>query len=419
MAYLSGPNVEEDPAVSQSNPRDGVTEDDKAKAAGVIQVQQSLVNLAKVPGLHFLLEELPRPSNAAWDEWIRSRCVDTMDGGMTLCVGAKEFHFFPQTLAKTFCGNSKAVKDAQYQNLTKPTPPMSWANDNHDRVASPARTNWNRVAQIARRAGADDKSDSASDASSEDISSSGNASEHLTHEERQERRQRRLDAREARKKNAKMMDLQYFLEMVDQKHRYGSNLRKYHAHWKTEETKQNFFYWLDLGEGKNVELPECSRERLNKEQVRYLSREERLNYLVIVGDKGRLVWAKNGEKVWTKDELYKDSIKGILPVTDPTPQFRYNIRPEGVDSGSTTSESEADSEDDSDDDSDENTAGDEGERYVNEDFHRARGLAKVKHLNTAVIFNHLVRKSLKKGHKWIFVGCLNIFFKCRADWSDC
>ena len=54
-------------------------------------------------------------------------------------------------------------------------------------------------------------------------------------------------------------------------------------------------------------LPECSRERLDREQVRYLSREERLKYLVNVDKDGLLVWAKNGEKVWTKDEIYKDS----------------------------------------------------------------------------------------------------------------
>ena len=35
-----------------------------------------------------------------------------------------------------------------------------------------------------------------------------------------------------------MMDLQYFLEMVDLKHRYGSNLRTYHEEWKKADTKE-------------------------------------------------------------------------------------------------------------------------------------------------------------------------------------
>lgn len=172
-----------------------------------------------------------------------------------------------------------------------------------------------------------------------------------------------------RKKTAKMMDLQYFLEMVDQKHRYGSNLRKYHNYWKMQDTTQNYFYWLDHGDGKDVELPECSRARLDKEQVRYLSREERLNYLVRINEQGLLVWAKNGELVWTKDELYKDSINGIVPISDPTPKFKYNVPPpDGNDSESSSSEeSEDDDEDEDIHDEDDNTAGDEGERYVNEE----------------------------------------------------
>jgi hypothetical protein len=36
-------------------------------------------------------------------------------------------------------------------------------------------------------------------------------------------------------------------------------------------------------------------------------------------------------------------------------------------------------------------------------FHRASGLAKVKHVSAAALFNHMIRSSLKKGHKWIFV----------------
>ena len=82
-----------------------------------------------------------------------------------------------------------------------------------------------------------------------------------------------------------MMDQQYFLELVDQKHRYGSSLRKYHDCWKMQDTKQPFFYGLDEGAGEEIERPECNRERLDREQVRYLSREERLKYLVNVDEK--------------------------------------------------------------------------------------------------------------------------------------
>jgi len=184
---------------------------------------------------------------------------------------------------------------------------------------------------------------------------------------------------------------------VDQKHRYGSNLRKYHSYWKTQDTDQNFFYWLDQGDGRNVDLPERSRARLDKEQVRYLSREERLNYLVKVNEQGLLVWAKNGELVWTKDELFRDSVNGIVPVDDPAPTWRYNVPPPDRDQSDHSSSGES-----SVGDSEDNTSGDEGERYVNEDFHRAKGPAKIKHVSAAVLFNHMIRTSLKKGHKWIF-----------------
>lgn len=93
---------------------------------------------------------------------------------------------------------------------------------------------------------------------------------------------------------------------------------------------------------------------------------------------------------------------GIVPTNDPTPAFTHNITPE-------TSSSECSSSESSDDESEEDeqsltTAPDEGENYINEDFHRARGPAKLKYVSAGVVFNHMIRKSLQKGHKWIFVA---------------
>lgn len=194
-----------------------------------------------------------------------------------------------------------------------------------------------------------------------------------------------------------MMDLQYFLEMVDQKHRYGSNLRAYHEQWKKAETHENFFYWLDKGEGRNFEHPTVSRERLDQERVRYLSREERLNYLVTIDSEGRLCWAKNGERISSTVE-FKDSLNGIVPVDDDTPAYGQNdkihdgqsknIKRWSVSSSSSSSESET-----------------EAEHYVNEDLNRAKGLAKIKHVSAATILNHLLRSSVKP-NSWIFVSLL-------------
>ena len=145
-----------------------------------------------------------------------------------------------------------------------------------------ARQKWKKVVEIARRAGADDPDET-----------------NHTHDEESSDRQKQLQERNEREKTAKMMDLQYFLEMVDPKHRYGSNLRAYHDHWKNADTHENFFFWLDSGEGRRYEHPTVSRERLEAEQVRYLSREERMKYLVTVDSEGRLCWAKNGERINT------------------------------------------------------------------------------------------------------------------------
>ncbi|KAK3086977.1 hypothetical protein LTR53_019940, partial [Teratosphaeriaceae sp. CCFEE 6253] len=117
------------------------------------------------------------------------------------------------------------------------------------------------------------------------------------------------------------MGLEYFLEMVDQRHRYGSNLRRYHQEWNKSDTRENFFYWLDYGEGQAVDLEDRPRKRLDTEQVRYLSREDRVKYLVEIDGQGRFCWVKNGRPVTTSTE-FKDSINGIVPVDDTTPTWR-------------------------------------------------------------------------------------------------
>jgi hypothetical protein len=282
----------------------------------------------------------------------------------------------------------EVVKDAQYKHLTTPQAPVKG-----DSTEASGRAKWTRATKIAQRAASDD--DSVSEVSDLSESQPESTIQKMSPEEKRLRNERRAAAKAARKKSAKMMDLQYFLEMVDQKHRYGSHLRKYHAYWKALDTDQSFFYWLDYGDGLHMDMPECSRKKLDKEQVRYLSREERLNYMVKIDEKGLLRWAKNGDLVWTKDELYKDSIKGIVRISENIPEYKYNVPPPGAESSSSDEdegEALADKENDDDD------------RYVNEEFHRAKGPQKLKHVSAAVLFNHMIRTSMKKGHEWIFVA---------------
>ena len=201
------------------------------------------------------------------------------------------------------------------------------------------------------------------------------------------------------------MDLPYFLEMVDLKHRYGSNLRAYHAEWKKSDTHENYFQWLDYGEGKNVELEHCSRQRLEKEQVRYLSREERMQYLIDVEEQGRLRWHKNGERVWTTID-YRDSVEGIVPTDSKVKSYRQDeiaaLEPQkshevnqldGADTSSTDSISKASS----------NDSYDASRRYPDPPgLKRAKGPAKLVHVTPAVILNRLMRTTVKQ-NTWIFV----------------
>ncbi|OQD75414.1 hypothetical protein PENDEC_c007G06291 [Penicillium decumbens] len=195
----------------------------------------------------------------------------------------------------------------------EPTPPpreyqqdasKGYISHSVDTSFSPARQNWHRAVNVAMQASVDD--DRTADTNHADQKKAGSHSE-ILHETA-----------------PKMMDLEYFLEMVDAKHRHGSNLRAYHTLWKNSPTSQNFFYWLDQGEGKDVDLPQRPRERLEKEQVRYLSPEERYNYLVKIDSTGRFRWANNDELVDTDDNRYRDSLHGVVPVEDDTPGFKGN-----------------------------------------------------------------------------------------------
>ncbi|KAL9088720.1 MAG: hypothetical protein Q9165_006029 [Trypethelium subeluteriae] len=283
---------------------------------------------------------------------------------------------------------------AQYRSRTKPRSSRKHAaispstvadksspnSSERYRSSSDALQNWKKATTIAKHAGSDDTSDT---------SGEEGMTESQLHEHRSKKRERKRE----REKWAKMMDLQYFLEMVDQKHRYGSNLRAYHAEWKKADTNENFFYWLDEGAGRNVELPTVSRERLDREQVRYLSREERQQYLVSVNKEGLLCWAKNGERISTTVE-FKDSVHGIVDKNDSTPTYREAAGANHPDS--------------SDDEDTESEAGSsvvshEGEHYVNHELEEAKGFRKVQHVSASTIMNHLLRKSVKP-NSWIFVA---------------
>lgn len=191
------------------------------------------------------------------------------------------------------------------------------------------------------------------------------------------------------------MGLEYFLEMVDEKHRYGSHLRAYHAKWKEADTNENFFYWLDYGDGRSVEVPTCSREKLEKDQVRYLSREERYKYLVKINKQGRLYWAKNGELVNTNMD-FRDSLEGIVKQESSIPAFREEVL------GKTHAQQDPKNTDYSSESGSEGSET-EGQHYVNRELGQAHGVHKVQYVSAAALLNHLLQSTTKK-NTWIFVS---------------
>ncbi|PNY26768.1 Uncharacterized protein TCAP_03296 [Tolypocladium capitatum] len=290
-----------------------------------------------------------------------------------------------------------AIREAQFRQSTKPRVragvdgaggEVLALDDAVDKRPASARVNWKKASLVVRRAGHDDASSD---------SSSGSDLEDLSPEARAEARRKRDEANTRRRQAARMMDRQYFLEMVDSKHRYGGNLHMYHEEWKKSDTTENFFYWLDHGQGKHIELDTCPRDRLEREQVRYLSREERQYYLARVDAEGRLCWARTGARIDTT-EAYKDSIRGIVPADDPTPAFNPATHPTDDDGavGDTRSESSAEPRREADRAAKYLDAADPG-------FDEAHGLKRVTHISASTVFNKLLRKTVRN-NTWIFVA---------------
>eukprot|EP00741_Cyanophora_paradoxa_P020861 tig00021318_g20139.t1 len=88
-----------------------------------------------------------------------------------------------------------------------------------------------------------------------------------------------------------LLETEHWLELTDVKHRYGSNLCPYYLAWRSSDTTQHFFAWLDSGEGKGLDLPERPRAVLEEQRVTYCTEAMRAQYEVGVEDgTGRLVF---------------------------------------------------------------------------------------------------------------------------------
>ncbi|XP_074321386.1 IQ domain-containing protein IQM2-like [Silene latifolia] len=100
---------------------------------------------------------------------------------------------------------------------------------------------------------------------------------------------------------AQKLALQHWLEAIDPRHRYGHNLHFYYTNWLHSQSREPFFYWLDIGEGKEVNLEKCSRCKLQQQCIKYLGPMERKAYEVAVED-GKFLYTQSGEILDTSSE---------------------------------------------------------------------------------------------------------------------
>ncbi|XP_028774223.1 IQ domain-containing protein IQM1-like [Neltuma alba] len=100
---------------------------------------------------------------------------------------------------------------------------------------------------------------------------------------------------------AQKLALQHWLEAIDPRHRYGHNLHLYYDVWFESQSTQPFFYWLDVGEGREVNLEKCPRSTLQRQCIKYLGPKERQEHEVIV-EGGKLMYKQNGSLLDTDDK---------------------------------------------------------------------------------------------------------------------
>ncbi|PQP97359.1 IQ domain-containing protein IQM4-like [Prunus yedoensis var. nudiflora] len=99
---------------------------------------------------------------------------------------------------------------------------------------------------------------------------------------------------------AQKLALRHWLEAIDPRHRYGHNLHMYYDIWFNSGSSQPFFYWLDVGDGKEENLEKCPRTDLQRQCIQYLGPKEREAYEVIV-ESGKLVYRQSGNLVSTAE----------------------------------------------------------------------------------------------------------------------
>ncbi|KAJ9184445.1 hypothetical protein P3X46_004171 [Hevea brasiliensis] len=99
---------------------------------------------------------------------------------------------------------------------------------------------------------------------------------------------------------AQKLAFQHWIEAIDPRHRYGHSLHMYYEEWCKTNSGQPFFYWLDIGDGKELDLQECPRSKLRQQCIKYLGPQEREHYEYIVIE-GKITHKKTGNLLDTSN----------------------------------------------------------------------------------------------------------------------
>ncbi|KAF8395371.1 hypothetical protein HHK36_019317 [Tetracentron sinense] len=102
--------------------------------------------------------------------------------------------------------------------------------------------------------------------------------------------------------NGQKLAFQHWIEAIDPRHRYGHSLHLYGEEWRKGDAGQPFFYWLDIGDGKDFDLKECPRSMLRQQCIKYLGPQEREHYEYIVVE-GKIVHKQTGDLLNTNKGL--------------------------------------------------------------------------------------------------------------------
>ncbi|KAJ0027969.1 hypothetical protein Pint_35927 [Pistacia integerrima] len=93
---------------------------------------------------------------------------------------------------------------------------------------------------------------------------------------------------------AQKLAFQHWIEAIDPRHRYGHSLHMYYEEWCKADACQPFFYWLDVGDGKDLDLKECPRSKLHQQCIKYLGPKEREHFEYIVVQ-GKIIHKQTGD----------------------------------------------------------------------------------------------------------------------------